>query len=95
MHHVDAQDRCGLHGRPVADGIQANGRPKVWEAGLGPPRSDRGKCVWVGIAGLPAESGESPGEVDGMLAAAARHFQHEPASRQRIAQHRDDGVTVA
>ena len=59
------------------------------------PRGDGRTRLWVGVAGLPFEIGQRPGEMDDMLTGPAGDLQHETALRQNTSKDRQDRLFVS
>ena len=96
MDHVDAHDRIGARNRPViAGGIEFERVEQVFRPLQIPPCRDRAQRLWRGIARLPSQAEKRAGEMHRMFASAARHFKHEAAFGQFLAQNGKDRLAVA
>ena len=83
MDHVHTDDRIGVLNRPhLAGNIEVQRWPDVRNLVVCCPAGDGRASVWVGIAGLPLETGQCLSEMDDMLARAAGDLQHKTAVRK-------------
>ena len=96
VDHVDRHDGVGLRDRPGGRrGVEHARGQEVRQSGRGPMGRDAGERLGVGIGRLPGQVRHRGREVDGVLAAAARDLQYQPALGQHAPQHCEDRLPIA